>query len=108
VLFRSFATVNAEVLVDSPTLADSRYFDPAQLGQDQLRREWRSQVWWPDEQLFDKAAEDVRVLPPIGSMAHGRTWIALRSDMTDDLQPAALFGQQRVDQAVSQTPGPDF
>jgi hypothetical protein len=31
-------------------------------------------------------------IEPVGSLARGAVWVAARSDTTEDLEPAAIFG----------------
>ncbi len=99
----------SEILPGDSAEVEARYFDPAHLTSDSLDRRWHTQIWWPEERLFKAAATgDPHAIQPLGSMPLGRVWIAIRADMTEDLQPAALFGEGPSAEAEPAPPGPDF
>jgi hypothetical protein len=90
--------------------ADSRYFDPGHLAGGGFERSWQRRIWWPREELFDHGAvPEVGAIESVGSLARGAVWVAVRSDMTEDLEPAALFGSPLpADTASRESAGPEF
>lgn len=98
----------AEVLPAGRTDVDPRYFDPDHLAGALFSREWRPAVWWPQEGLFSPGTSTVEPIEPFGSMARGRVWLAVRCDLTDDLQPAALWGDEAPDEPEKPGPGPEY
>jgi hypothetical protein len=90
--------------------ADSRYFDPGHLAGGGFERTWQRRIWWPREELFDHGAvPEVGAIESVGSLARGAVWVAVRSDMTEDLEPAALFGSPLpADTASRESAGPEF
>jgi hypothetical protein len=73
--------------------ADPRYFDPEHLATGAFERAWHHRTWWPREDLFEGGAGDGDgSIEPVGSLARGAVWVAARSDTTEDLEPAAIFG----------------
>lgn len=106
---RSLAAFIGEILPDGGAEVDARYFDPAHLAAGDFTRDWHSRVWWPKEPLFGGAtASEVEPIEPLGSMAHGRVWLAIRADLTEDLQPAALYGEEMPGAPQSGPTGPEF
>ena len=106
---RSLLSFNEELLVDSSTVADSRYFDADHLAGGHFSRAWHSQIWWPQEELFSAGHHSgLQSIDPSGSMAGGRIWIAVRADMTEDFQPAAMFGDEGLEIPLDDPSGPEF
>jgi hypothetical protein len=90
---RSLLEFMSEVTPKGDTGADPRYFDPTHLASGAFERTWRHRTWWPREDLFDDGAgADDGSIEPVGSLARGAVWVAARSDTTEDLEPAAIFG----------------
>lgn len=88
---------------------DARYFDSFYLAGSDIRRDWRSRLWWPDQLEAPRLSIEVAgSIPTAGSMARGRQWIAVRADTSDDLEPAALFGEVPETRTEVDVAGPDF
>jgi len=100
----------SEVVPKADGEADPRYFDPAHLASGGFERTWQHRTWWPSEQLFGARSEgEDRSISSIGSLARGAVWIAVRTDMTEDLEPAAIFGPASTPEPSSSgQPGPEF
>lgn len=82
---------------------------PSHVAAGGFSRGWHPRVWWPEERLFtDVAAGEVRRIEPLGSMAQGRVWLAIRADLTEDLQPAALYGEETAAEPEAPRSGPEF
>lgn len=97
-----------EIVPLEPTI-DARYFDPLQLAGGGIERAWRPRVWWPDQLVDSKPSVAVEEsIPTGGSTARGRVWIAVRADLSADMQPAALFGEIQEAPAEVDVSGPDF
>lgn len=105
---RSLAGFISEILPGSEAEVDPRYFDPAHLAGGAFGRSWTSRVWWPQERLFRPGNADVEPIEPLGSMTHGRVWLAIRADLTEDLQPAALYGDDALPEPELPAVGPDY
>jgi len=106
---RSLAAFIAEILPVAPAKVDPRYFDPAHLAGAGFSRDWHPRVWWPEERLFSPVVDDhIERIEPRGSMAHGRVWLAIRADLTEDLEPAALYGDAPRREPDPPAPGPEF
>ncbi len=90
--------------------ADPRYFDPDHLAGGGFERTWQRRTWWPRERLFDTvSAGEQRSIESIGSLTRGAVWVAVRVDMTEDLEPAAIFGRLPGGEvSLPETAGPDF
>ncbi len=90
---RSLVDFMAEVSPQGDGEVDPRYFDPEHLASGSFERTWHHRTWWPQEELFDGGShDDDGSIEPIGSLARGAVWVAARADMTEDLEPAAIFG----------------
>jgi hypothetical protein len=100
----------SEVFSQGDREADPRYFDPEHLAGGAFERTWHQQTWWPREQLFGAGSSgDDRSIESVGSLARGAVWVAVRADMTEDLEPAAIFGGAVTAEATTnEEPGPDF
>lgn len=100
----------SEVFPEGDGSADPRFFDPDHLAGGAFERTWHQQVWWPREQLFAAGSRvEDKEIHPVGSLARGAVWVAVRADTTEDVEPAAIFGGAGADvlpEAVS--PGPEF
>lgn len=96
-----------EIVPVDPTI-DARYFDPLHLAGGGVERDWRPRVWWPDQLENSKPSTAEDSIPTVGSIARGRAWIAVRADMSADMQPAALFGEVQEAPAEVEVSGPDF
>jgi hypothetical protein len=90
--------------------ADPRYFDPEHLATGAFERTWHHRTWWPREELFESGAgEEDGSIQPVGSLARGAVWVAARSDTTEDLEPAAIFGSAAATESTSGgAEGPEF
>jgi hypothetical protein len=90
---RSLLEFMSEVTPQGDYGADPRYFDPEHLATGAFERAWHHRTWWPREDLFEGGAGDGDgSIEPVGSLARGAVWVAARSDTTEDLEPAAIFG----------------
>ena len=100
----------SEVSSQGDVNADPRYFNPEHLAGGAFERTWHQQTWWPREQLFDDGSRsgDGSIVP-VGSLARGAVWVAVRSDLTEDLEPAAIFGEATTaESGTGERPGPEF
>jgi hypothetical protein len=100
----------SEVFSQGDREVDPRYFDPDHLAGGAFERTWHQQTWWPREQLFGAGSRgDDRPIESVGSLARGAVWVAVRADMTEDLEPAAIFGSAAAQEtAATGELGPDF
>lgn len=106
---RSLADFMAEILPAGVTEVDPRYFDPAHLAGAGFSRDWHPRLWWPQERLFSPVTADhVERIEPRGSMADGRVWLAVRADFTEDIEPAALYGDAPRIEPEPSASGPEF
>jgi hypothetical protein len=60
--------------------------------------------------LFESGAgEEDGSIEPVGSLARGAVWVAARSDTTEDVEPAAIFGPDAgPESAADGAEGPEF
>ncbi len=100
----------SEVFPQGDGEADPRYFDPDQLASSVFERTWHRRTWWPQEQLFAGSADSgFRAIESVGSLARGAVWVAVRTDMTEDLEPAAIFGSATTaETSTGEGAGPEF
>ena len=107
---RSLLDFMSEVSPQGNGDADPRYFDPEHLASGAFERTWHHRTWWPHEELFDGGSKGADgSIEPVGSLARGAVWVAVRADTTEDLEPAAIFGTSRgPETATGGTAGPDF
>jgi hypothetical protein len=100
----------SEVFPQGDRQADPRYFDPEHVAAGVFERRWHHRVWWPGEQLFlEEGREGDHSIQPVGSLAKGAVWVAVRVDSTEDLEPAAVFGGSAPPEvAGTGGPGPDY
>ncbi len=93
----------SEVFPAADGEADPRYFDPDHLASGVFERTWHRRTWWPREQLFgEQVDERAGEISSVGSLARGAVWVSLRTDMTEDVEPGAIFGP-----LPTSTPTPD-
>ena len=107
---RSLLDFMSEVFPKGDREADPRYFDPEHLAGGAFERTWHQQTWWPREQLFGEGSrDDDRSIESVGSLARGAVWVSIRADMTEDLEPGAIFGHLTTpDATTGDRDGPDF
>lgn len=107
---RSLLEFMSEVTPKGDFGADPRYFDPEHLATGAFERTWHHRTWWPREELFESGAGDEDgSIEPVGSLARGAVWVAARSDTTEDLEPAAIFGSRvRTESTGGEREGPEF
>jgi hypothetical protein len=107
---RSLIEFMSEVTPKGDHGADPRYFDSEHLATGAFERTWHHRTWWPREELFEGGASDGDgSIEPVGSLARGAVWVAVRNDLTEDLEPAAIFGRGSGPESLSgESPGPEF
>jgi hypothetical protein len=107
---RSLLDFMSEVSPQGDGEADPRYFDAEHLAGGAFERAWHHRTWWPREELFDGGARsDDGSIEPVGSLARGAVWVAVRADTTEDLEPAAIFGTAAVpEREAGGQAGPEF
>jgi hypothetical protein len=107
---RSLIEFMSEVTPKGDYGADPRYFDSEYLASGAFERTWHHRTWWPREELFESGAgEEDGSIEPVGSLARGAVWVAARSDTTEDVEPAAIFGPDAgPESAADGAEGPEF